>query len=154
MKKTIGLNPLEEYLSAPKNQLKSTEKKAKEAAEKQIIEPAQLAEEPVKQFVSHETEIHDLSEAVEIDPQGQFAIKGTQVTEELASRPSKQRITLHISSELVDRVKNAVYWEPGLTVAGFSEEAFTKMIELLEAERGAPFPQRKQHKLRGGRPVS
>ncbi len=96
----------------------------------------------------------EFGEAVEIDGQGQLAIKGTRVPEEKLVRASKQRITLHISTELVDRVKNAVYWEPGLTVAGFAEEAFALAIETLEKERGAPFPQRKQHRLRGGRPVS
>lgn len=130
-KKTIGLNPLEEYLSAPKNS----------AVKKEIV----LEPKAVKDV---------LEEAVEIDGQGQLAIKGTRVSLEEQERPSKQRITLHISSDLIDRVKNAVYWEPGLTVAGFAEDAFMQAIASLEAERGSPFPQRKQHRLRGGRPVN
>lgn len=129
-KKTIGLNPLEEYLSSPK----------KSSAKQEESESTQS-----KNF---------LEEALEIDGQGQLAIKGTRVSEEDKDRPAKQRITLHISSDLVDRIKNAVYWEPGLTVAGFAEEAFKQAIVLLEGERGSPFPQRKQHRLKGGRPVS
>lgn len=65
----------------------------------------------------------------------------------------KERITLHIPSELVDKVKNAVYWEPGLTLAGFAEIALYKLLDQLEAERGAPFPPRRRHRLYGGRPI-
>lgn len=137
--KTIGLNPLEEYLS-------SKDKDPKE--EKKASEVQKTSEEP------KEESQQELASVVEIDGQGQLAIKGTRVPEVDKPRPSKQRITLHISAELVDRVKNAVYWEPGLTVAGFAEEAFSKTLAEIEEERGAPFPQRKQHRLRGGRPLS
>lgn len=64
----------------------------------------------------------------------------------------KQRITIHVSSEIIERVKNAVFWEPGLTLAGFAEYALEKAITEFETERGTPFPQRK-HPLRGGRPL-
>ena len=135
-KKTIGLNPLEEYLSAPKNT--PTEKTKKEEVVKKPVQAKK----------------HLIEEAVEVDGQGQLAIKGTQVPEEPGARPTKQRITLHISADRVDRVKNAVDWEPGLTVAGFAEDAVLREIDELEAKRGAAFPQRKHHRLRGGRPVS
>lgn len=64
----------------------------------------------------------------------------------------KQRVTIHISVELIERVKNAVYWEPGLTVASFAEQAFLKAIEKLEKEKGKKYPSRRQS-LRGGRPL-
>lgn len=147
-KKTIGLNPLEEYLSAPKN----PRKKPKEEPKEKVVS-AKPKETPKQQVVPVQAQ-PELNENVEVDMQGQLAIKGTKVPEEKKERPAKQRITLHISTELVDRVKNAVYWEPGLTVAGFAEEAFSTAIEDLEEERGKPFPQRKHHRLRGGRPVS
>lgn len=153
-KKTIGLNPLEEYLSAPKSSTKVSSKVAKTVQEhvsrEQEQEPVALENSPI-QPVQPSVEF---GEEIEVDVQGQLAIKGTRVPEEKAARSNKQRITLHISTDLIDRVKNAVYWEPGLTVAGFAEEAFALAIETLEKERGAPFPQRKQHRLRGGRPVS
>lgn len=104
--KTIGLNPLEEYLTSTK-------------ATKE--EPQEILEEPVP-FVASEA-------------------------------GAKQRITIHISAAVIERVKNAVYWEPGLTVAGLAEEALERAVESLEAERGTPFPQRKEHRLRGGRPI-
>ncbi len=168
IKKTIGLNPLEEYLSAPKNPKKDVKKEVivqpKKADVEPVVEPQVLSEKKPKVQMQPEqvqpkqvqpvlaTPI--LNENVEIDVQGQLAIKGTKVPEEKKERPAKQRITLHISTDLVDRIKNAVYWEPGLTVAGFAEEAFTGAMDVLEKERGEPFPQRKHHRLRGGRPVS
>lgn len=154
---TIGLSPLEEYLSAPKSSSTIADKKAEseKASKSQKIKDVEPKEPLVLEVVQQAAQPPiEFGEAVEIDGQGQLAIKGTRVPEEKLVRAPKQRITLHISTELVDRVKNAVYWEPGLTVAGFAEEAFALAIEALEKERGAAFPQRKQHRLRGGRPVS
>ena len=167
-KKTIGLNPLEEYLSAPKNPQREVKEEFQEALKEVEKQPEAKIESEISVISEkvHEVELQALAdtieeqqktilhENVEVDVQGQLAIKGTKVPEEPKERPAKQRITLHISTELVDRVKNAVYWEPGLTVAGFAEEAFTETIAALEKERGEPFPQRKHHRLRGGRPVS
>lgn len=65
----------------------------------------------------------------------------------------KQRITFHISVDLINRIKNAVYWEPGLTLAHFAEIALEKAIDEFERERGGPFPERREHKLKGGRPI-
>jgi hypothetical protein len=101
MKKTIGINPLEEYLSFTQ-------------------------EAPV-------------------------AVPVTEVVP--AQHIPKQRVTIHVPADLIDRVKNAVYWEPGLTLAGFAEMALAKALEDLEQERGAPFPNRRDKQLRGGRPI-
>lgn len=65
----------------------------------------------------------------------------------------KQRITVQISEEVIERIKNAVYWTPGLTLASLAEEAFTKAVNVLEEEREAPFPKRKEE-LKTGRPIS
>ncbi len=129
--KTIGINPLEEYLS---NGKKKKSSHVDEAGE----QPAEAQPQP--------TEL----------PTGQltFAPQISGATEDsLAEGPRKQRITLHISSHIIDRVKNAVYWEPGLTIAGFAEKALSKALDEIEAERGSPFPSRRTHKLRGGRPL-
>jgi len=64
----------------------------------------------------------------------------------------KQRLTVHLPVDLIERVKNAVYWTPGLTLAALAEEALRKAVDELEKERGEPFPPRKQE-LRGGRPI-
>jgi hypothetical protein len=71
---------------------------------------------------------------------------------ELPRKVSKERLTIHLPVELIDRVKNAVYWTPGLTLAGLGEEALRIMVERLEADRGDAFPPR-QEELRGGRPL-
>ncbi len=99
--KTIGFNPLEDYLSLGK----------------ETQEPVYVPEQEIQQTVK------------------------------------KQRVTIHIPEDLIDRVKNAVYWEPGLTLAGFAEMALAKALEDLELERGAPFPNRRDRQLRGGRPI-
>jgi len=62
----------------------------------------------------------------------------------------KQRITIQISTDVIERVKNAVYWTPGMTLAGFAEQAFSKALDRLEKEK--PFPRRHQE-LKTGRPL-
>jgi hypothetical protein len=67
-------------------------------------------------------------------------------------RVIKERLTIHLPVELIDRAKNAVYWTPGLTLAGLAEGALAKALEELEKERGEPFPPRREE-LKGGRPL-
>lgn len=63
----------------------------------------------------------------------------------ITKKPSKkQRITVQISEDVIERIKNAVYWTPGLTLASLAEEAFSKIIDALEDERKSPFPKRKR----------
>jgi len=69
-----------------------------------------------------------------------------------SGRVSKERLTVHVPVELIDRVKNVVYWTPGLTLARLAEEALMKEVEKREQERGEPFPHRAEE-LRGGRPL-
>ncbi len=73
-------------------------------------------------------------------------------TTERSLRVVKERLTVHLPLDLIDRVKNAVYWTPGLTLAGLAEEAFAKAVNRLEKERKEPFPHRKAE-LKGGRPL-
>jgi len=110
--KTIGNNPLEQYLSTPKEVVKEEAK----------ISAASVSE--IKKEI----------------PFSGHASK-------------KQRITLHLSSELLEKIKNAVFWEPGLTIAGVAEDALTHALEKLEKKRGETYPARKEIKLRAGRPM-
>jgi hypothetical protein len=175
--KTIGLNPLEEYLSGKKQSKQQTAASVEdnpvqtEQSQAAVSAKTTKTEESVslssvssvaehvqargsvleKQAAEKEQVV--LQEPLSIDStlSGQLTIddsvgRGQQLA-------GKQRITLHISAEIVDRVKNAVYWEPGLTVAGFAEDALEKALAEMETQRGAPFPQRRQHRLRGGRPI-
>jgi hypothetical protein len=64
----------------------------------------------------------------------------------------KERLTIHLPVDLIDRVKNAVFWTPGMTLAALGEEALQAMVDRLEADRGGPFPPRREE-LRGGRPL-
>jgi predicted DNA binding CopG/RHH family protein len=74
----------------------------------------------------------------------------SQVKQQKSSQ--KQRITVQISENVIERIKNAVYWTPGLTLAWLAEEAFTKAVDVLEEERKTPFPKRKEE-LKTGRPI-
>lgn len=67
-------------------------------------------------------------------------------------KEKKQRITVQISMEVIERVKNAVYWTPGLTVAALAEEALSKAVDQLEEIREEKFQDRKGE-LKSGRPV-
>ena len=68
-------------------------------------------------------------------------------------RPAlRDRVTLHLPAWLVDRMRNAVYWTPGMTMADLAEAALRKELERLEEERGEAFPTR-QSELKRGRPV-
>jgi hypothetical protein len=67
-------------------------------------------------------------------------------------RVTKERLTIHLPVPLIERVKNAVYWTPGLTLAGLAEQALARLIDELEAENGAPFKTRREE-LKGGRPI-
>jgi hypothetical protein len=80
------------------------------------------------------------------------ATQRQRAREESTGRVTKERLTVHVPVELIDRVKNIVYWTPGLTLARLAEEALTKEVKKREKERGEPFPHRTEE-LRGGRPL-
>jgi hypothetical protein len=79
---------------------------------------------------------------------------------------NKQRLTVQISDEVVERAKNAVYWTRGLTLAQLTEQALEKALVALEKntaifddktgnplkEKGQPFPERAEE-LKTGRPI-
>lgn len=66
--------------------------------------------------------------------------------------PEKSRLTINLSIDLIERVKNAVYWTPGLTMSSLAEQALLQAVDTLEKKRGEPFPHRAEE-LRPGRPV-
>jgi len=65
----------------------------------------------------------------------------------------KNRLTVHIPIDLMEKVKDVVYWTPGLTLAAFAEEWLGKGLKTMEKRRGKPFPRRKAN-LKGGRPMN
>ena len=65
---------------------------------------------------------------------------------------AKERLTVHLPVDLMDGVKNAVYWTPGLTLARLAEDALRQALAAMEAARGAPYPPRERN-LTVGRPL-
>jgi hypothetical protein len=81
--------------------------------------------------------------------------KTTLVTEEPPieeGRIVKDRCTFHLPMDLMERVRNCVFWTPGLTMAEVAEEGIRHSLEAYEKKNGGPFQPRK-HNLKGGRPM-
>ena len=70
----------------------------------------------------------------------------------LPSPKKKERFTVHLSTELIERARNAVFWTPGLTLAALTEKALEATLDRLEEEQGEPFSARTAE-LKGGRPI-
>ncbi len=70
----------------------------------------------------------------------------------------RKRATFHVSTEVLDRARNAVFWLSGpperLTLGRLVERALIDYLKRLEKEhnKGKPFEERHEE-LRGGRPV-
>ena len=58
------------------------------------------------------------------------------------SETTKERFTVNLPPELIERARNAVYWTPGLTLAGLAEDALFKALRRLEKGNGGPFKER------------
>ncbi len=67
-------------------------------------------------------------------------------------KEEKSRLTINLSVDLIERVKNAVYWTPGLTMSSLTERALIHAVNVYEKDRGDVFPTRREE-LRPGRPV-
>jgi len=85
--------------------------------------------------------------AVNTDPR-----EPTPRTPVVVPKRGKQKLTVHLDPELADRVKNAAYWNPRLTIAGIAEQGIRSVIEKIEREHGGKYPPR-EGELIGGRPI-
>ncbi len=82
--------------------------------------------------------------------------KGTpakKIEASVEEKTLKTRVTIHMSIDLIDKVKNAVFWEPGLTLTEFAERAFMRELRKWEKDWGEEYPQRQDYQLKGGRPL-
>ena len=88
------------------------------------------------------------------------SIKNEQLgTANLSSRSGKAgrqqprtiRITVSLPSDLVDRLRDAVYWSPSLTLAWLIAQSLRTSLTEMESLRQGPFPKR-TNALRVGRP--
>lgn len=70
-----------------------------------------------------------------------------------ASAPiRRQKLTIHLDEPLANRIKNAAYWNPRLTIAKIAEQGLRWAIEEVEKENDGPYPHR-ESELIGGRPI-
>lgn len=66
------------------------------------------------------------------------------------AKPGKERITIALPTDLMDRARNAVFWTPGATLVELVENAVADALDRLEQENGAPFKSRSSN-LKPGR---
>lgn len=64
----------------------------------------------------------------------------------------RQKLTVHLDADVVNRVKNAAYWNPRLTIARIAERGIRLALKEVEKEHGGSYPQR-EGDLVGGRPI-
>lgn len=84
--------------------------------------------------------------------------KGNPVREELSKtnmstppQPRTVRLTVSLPGDLVDRLRDAVYWSPDLKLAWLIAQSLRASLADLESLRQGPFPKRMMA-LRAGRP--
>jgi hypothetical protein len=66
-------------------------------------------------------------------------------------QPRTVRLTVSLPSDLVDRLRDAVYWSPSLTLAWLIAQSLGTALSEMESLRQGPFPKRTKP-LRAGRP--
>ena len=68
--------------------------------------------------------------------------------------PAKERLTVSISADVVERLRNAVYWTEGATIAIIDRDNIDRAersVDAMEEARGKTFS-RRSSPLRVGRP--
>ena len=78
--------------------------------------------------------------------------QGTTAEPKRPAPAKKEKLTVHLTHDLIERVKNAAYWNPRLTIASIAELGIALAIEQVEREHGGPYPPR-EAELKGGRPI-
>ena len=66
-------------------------------------------------------------------------------------QPRTVRLTVSLPGDLVDRLRDAVYWSPDLKLAWLIAQSLRTSLADLETSRNSPFPKRIMA-LRAGRP--
>ena len=66
-------------------------------------------------------------------------------------QPRTVRLTVSLPGDLVDRLRDAVYWSPNLKLAWLIAQSLRASLADLETSRQGPFPKRMMA-LRAGRP--
>lgn len=63
----------------------------------------------------------------------------------------RQRMTVSLPADLLERMRDAAYWTSDSTMAGLISSALEKFLTNLESQNGRPFSPRLQD-LKPGRP--
>jgi hypothetical protein len=74
-----------------------------------------------------------------------------KAVEEQEERSRKEKITVVIPDDLLDRLRNAAWWQRQ-SLATLAEEGLRHVLQRLERENGGPFEPR-QDDLKRGRPL-
>ena len=56
----------------------------------------------------------------------------------------KKPMCIRIDEKIQEKIKDIVYWTPGLSVSGLAEELFMNYANKLEKKRGIAFEKRKK----------
>lgn len=75
----------------------------------------------------------------------------TSLVTEKNEKPRMVRLTVNLPSHLIEQMRDAVYWTPGLTLAWMIARAVRAALADLETIHQGPFPRRLKP-LRAGRP--
>ena len=97
-----------------------------------------------------------MTTATTIGPSEMHLRPGSEVMNvPIAKQPTKAprmvRLTVNLPSHLVEQMRDAVYWTPGLTLAWMIARAVRASLTELETVHQGPFPKRLKP-LRAGRP--
>ena len=114
------------------------------------VESNSNEDEPVVEVATEQTVVEPVEKPRPANADRQ---RRTVAMVELPSlKVGKQKLTVHLESSLAERVKNAAYWNPKLTIAGIAEQGIRLAIERFEREHGGKYPPR-EGELIGGRPI-
>jgi len=83
--------------------------------------------------------------------QRRAASQPARQSEARRQQPRMVRLTVSLPGDLVDRLRDAVYWSPSLTLAWLIARSLRTSLAEMESVRQAPFPKRTKA-LRAGRP--
>jgi len=78
-------------------------------------------------------------------------VMSPSIAKEKTAGPRNVRLTVNLPSHLVEQMRDAVYWTPGLTLAWMIARAVRASLADLETIHQGPFPRRLKP-LRAGRP--
>ena len=79
------------------------------------------------------------------------ASQSSSLSEAGRQQPQTVRLTVSLPGDLVDRLRDAVYWSPSLTLAWLIAQSLRTSLAEMESLRQSPFPKR-TNALRAGRP--